>query len=212
MARLVALMDSMRPTVRRVTLTLATAARTNRKTTAKMSAARICRGELVEIVDVASDQQMEAVWQGAPAAAEQRSVARRLRVQGVGAELDPSGRLDFAGRPLLQSAGDRLEGAVGEQIKRAAQTRLAGALGDRPDQALAAGGVIDLAQVLLFRCDRAVGATEHEGRGRPIDIAEQRQHHSAEHGDADQRQAEGGRAQRLSEETGHKNPLRGPYE
>ena len=61
MARLVALMASIRPTVRRVTETLATPASTNINSDAQAQRRLDLLRELVEIVDVFSDQQMTAV-------------------------------------------------------------------------------------------------------------------------------------------------------
>ena len=101
MARLVALMDSIRPTVRRVTHTLATAASTKISSEASARAVLMLCDELGEVVDVRSDQQMEPSG-SVSNVARSSARSRRIRLRLARVEIAPSAGALQRRRPGLR--------------------------------------------------------------------------------------------------------------
>jgi hypothetical protein len=207
-ARLVALMASIRPTVRRVTETLATPARTNISTRPSRSAVSIMRAN-------ASRSSMAWPTSSREPSPRVATIARTSGASAAGvpsrAERSRSASHGETGRPGREIAGEARARGVDEQILPAGETRSGSALLDRGNQSSAACGVMGVQQHRPFRRNGAIGAAAHERVGGHVDVAEQTNDRGAEDGDGEQRQPKGRRAERLSQEHGGRTPRRERY-
>ena len=185
MARLVALIASIRPTVRRVTETLATPARTKISTMPAPSAMSIWRA------NASRSSMSRPTSRCAPSGkrdgdcAQLRAASDRL---GGGLKLpQPAAPRRSDGQALrLPASGSKC--GIGEQVDAAIGPRRSGMLRDGCNELAASARCVGALQGRQFGRDCLIRAAAHVGRGRPVDVAEQRDDRGAEHGDADQRQ------------------------
>ncbi len=159
MARLVALIDSIRPTVRRVTPILAAAASTMISTTTANPADPDLRHEAIEIADVAADQQPVAIRQGLRS---RRAPARFL-------EADCGSAPRNSAQPCVAASGGHCRrfparhcgAGAGQQIDMIGKALVGNALRDQGRQPVAAGPRIGLIEVTPLDHDDAIGPIPH---------------------------------------------------
>lgn len=146
--------------------------------------------ETARVADILRHQEMEAIGKRFVSCPQQHSIGGGIRLGRVGVELAPPfpALLQHRG-PLAKIAGNDGIGRVGEQIK-AVKSPICEALLDRRDQTAVAGAFIRPVQAAALRRDGAVCLTQDVGGGRPVNVSKQCDDHRAEHGDADQREFE----------------------
>ena len=110
---------SMRRSTRRATNSAPSAASAAKKTSDTAMRADHHRADARAIAEVAPDQQAEAAGQREDA--RQGAPARRRFVGGFVGRVDDADLVEHAGRQLRDVAGERLAGAVGQEIERRAR-------------------------------------------------------------------------------------------